>query len=133
MSQSRLRCAPRLRAQSLATALASLYFPAMNAPLVGLTGGIASGKSTVARAFGALGVPVVDADQLAREVVEVGSEGLAEIVRTFGAGVLLPDGSLDRKALGALVFADATQRLKLNAITHPRIARLSAERVRTLS
>lgn len=104
--------------------------PAMNAvPVVGLTGGIASGKSTVARAFADRGVPVVDADQLAREVVAPGSEGLAEIIETFGPEVLLPDGSLDRKALGARVFQDSSLRQRLNAITHPRIARLSAERL----
>lgn len=105
----------------------------MSVPVVGLTGGIASGKSTVARLFGALGVPVIDADQLAREVVQPGSEGLAEIVRAFGPGVLLSDGTLDRKALGALVFGDSALRAKLNAITHPRIGLLSAERMRTLS
>jgi dephospho-CoA kinase len=100
----------------------------MTLPTVGLTGGIASGKSTVARAFAALGVPVIDADQLAREVVERGSEGLAEIVRSFGTGVLQADGSLDRKALARIVFADAARRNELNAITHPRIARLAQER-----
>jgi len=101
----------------------------MAVPVVGLTGGIASGKSTVARAFAARGVPVVDADQLAREVVAPGTEGLAEIVATFGDDVLLADGALDRKALGARVFHDAGLRQKLNAITHPRIARLSAQRL----
>lgn len=101
----------------------------MAVPVVGLTGGIASGKSTVARVFAERGVPVIDADQLAREVVAPGSEGLLEIVATFGGDVLLPDGSLDRKALGAKVFADPALRQKLNAITHPRIGRLSAERI----
>lgn len=104
----------------------------MAVPVVGLTGGIASGKSTVGRAFADLGVPVIDADQLAREVVALGSEGLAEVVATFGEDVLLADGSLDRKALGARVFQDATLRHKLNAITHPRIARLSAERLASI-
>jgi len=101
----------------------------MAVPVVGLTGGIASGKSTVARAFVELGVPVVDADQLAREVVAPGSEGHREIIETFGPEVLLPDGSLDRKAIAARVFQDSTLRLKLNAMVHPRIARLSAERL----
>lgn len=101
----------------------------MAVPVVGLTGGIASGKSTVGRAFAELGVPVIDADQLAREVVAPGSEGLAEIVATFGDDLLLPDGTLDRKALGARVFQDAALRQKLNAITHPRIARLSTARI----
>lgn len=105
----------------------------MKLSTVGLTGGIASGKSTVSRAFQELGVPIVDADLLAREVVEPGSEGLSEIVKVFGADVLLPDGSLDRKALGARVFADASLRAKLNAITHPRIAMLAAERMRKIA
>lgn len=105
----------------------------MAVPVVGLTGGIASGKSTVARAFAELGIPVIDADQLAREVVAPGSEGLAEIVSSFGRDVLLPDGSLDRKALGARVFQDRDLRQKLNAITHPRIARLSAERLAAIA
>jgi dephospho-CoA kinase len=104
----------------------------MTVPVVGLTGGIASGKSTVARMFVARGIPVVDADQLAREVVAVGSEGLAAIVESFGQGVLLPDGSLDRKALGALIFSDPALRLRLNALTHPLVARLSAERIREI-
>ena len=101
----------------------------MAVPVVGLTGGIASGKSTVARAFAGLGVPVIDADQLAREVVAPGSEALREIVETFGSDVLLGDGSLDRKALAARVFPDEGLRRRLNAITHPRIGRLSAERI----
>jgi dephospho-CoA kinase len=101
--------------------------------VVGLTGGIASGKSTVARHFAELGVPSVDADLLAREVVAKGSPGLAAIVETFGEDVLLPDGNLDRKAMGQKVFSDPTARAQLNAITHPRIAALGAERVRALS
>ncbi len=96
---------------------------------VGLTGGIASGKSTVARTFAALGVPIVDADQVAREVVAKGSEGLREIVAAFGEGMLLADGTLDRKALGARVFSDDEARRQLNAITHPRIAARSMERM----
>lgn len=105
----------------------------MAVPVVGLTGGIASGKSTVARHFEQLGVPSVDADQLAREVVAKGSAGLSAIVEAFGEEVLLPDGSLDRKAMGQRVFSDAAARARLNAITHPRIAELGAERVRVLS
>jgi dephospho-CoA kinase len=105
----------------------------MTLPMVGLTGGIASGKSTVARAFKALGVPVVDADLLAREVVEPGSEGLSEIVRVFGADVLNADGTLHRKALGARVFADAGLRAQLNAITHPRIAMAASQRMQELA
>lgn len=97
--------------------------------VIGLTGGIASGKSSVARELASLGVVVVDADALAREVVAKGSEGLAEVVRAFGQDVLQPDGSLDRERLGARVFQDSEARARLNAITHPRIARLSAERI----
>jgi dephospho-CoA kinase len=90
--------------------------------LFGLTGGIASGKTTVAARFRAHGVPVIDADQLAREVVARGSEGLRAIVESFGHGVLGPDGALDRKGLGRLVFSDDDARRRINAITHPRIA-----------
>ncbi|MDQ3030847.1 MAG: dephospho-CoA kinase [Myxococcota bacterium] len=93
--------------------------------IVGLTGGIASGKSTVGRIFRELGVHVVDADLVAREVVAKGSEGLAEVVREFGEGVLAADGSLDRKKLGAIVFADDVKRKKLESITHPRIGERS--------
>ncbi|MDH5491885.1 MAG: dephospho-CoA kinase [Myxococcales bacterium] len=99
---------------------------------IGLTGGIASGKSSVARLFSELGVPVVDADRLAREVVARGTEGLQEIVETFGESMRRPDGSLDRERLGALVFADETARAKLEAITHPRIARAAASRIAEL-
>jgi dephospho-CoA kinase len=98
-------------------------------PLIGLTGGIASGKSTVASQLVDLGAVVVDADALAREVVAKGSEGLAEVVAAFGREVLTPDGSLDRERLGARVFQDVAARNMLNGITHPRIGRLSAERI----
>jgi dephospho-CoA kinase len=91
-------------------------------PTFGLTGGIASGKSTVGRLFAELGVPVVDADQLARDVVAPGSEGLAEIVRAFGPTYLDDEGALDRKKLGSMVFADEAARRILEGITHPRIA-----------
>ena len=96
---------------------------------VGLTGGIGAGKSTVARRLVEHGAVVVDADRLARDVVEPDSEGLAAVVGTFGPGVLTPDGALDRPALGALVFGDEDARLLLNGILHPRIAALTAERV----
>jgi dephospho-CoA kinase len=89
--------------------------------LIGLTGGIASGKSTVAKRFVERGAVLVDADALAREVVEPGTPGLAEIERVFGPSVLSPDGSLNRPALGAIIFADADKREQLNAITHPAI------------
>lgn len=88
---------------------------------VGLTGGIASGKSTVARVFRDLGAHVLDADRIAREVVTAGSAVLPRIVRAFGAGVLRPDGSLDRQALGAIVFADEGKRRVLEGMLHPLI------------
>jgi dephospho-CoA kinase len=94
---------------------------------VGLTGGIAAGKSAVAALFRQLGVSVVDADAVAREVVERGSEGLAEVVDAFGPGVLAEDGSLDRKKLGAIVFEAPELRRKLEAITHPRIGARSMQ------
>jgi dephospho-CoA kinase len=97
--------------------------------VVGLTGGIASGKSTVARAFAALGAEVIDADQVARDVVAPGQPALDDIVRAFGREVLLPDGTLDRKRVAARVFADAEARRALNAITHPRIAAETARRI----
>jgi dephospho-CoA kinase len=101
--------------------------------LFGLTGGLASGKSTVGARFRARGVPVIDADQLAREVVAPGSEGLGAVVARFGASVLAPDGTLDRARLGAIVFADPAERRALNAILHPRIGALTAERAAELS
>jgi dephospho-CoA kinase len=94
----------------------------MSMRVIGLTGGIASGKSTAARTLAELGARIVDADKVARDVVEPGQPALAEIARTFGREMLLPDGTLDRKRLGAIIFADADQRRALNAITHPRIA-----------
>lgn len=89
--------------------------------IAGLTGGIASGKSTVTQIFRGLGGYVVDADVWARRVVEPGSEGLQEIVESFGMGVLTKRQELDRKALGQLIFSDAAARERLNAITHPRV------------
>ena len=88
---------------------------------VGLTGGIAAGKSTVAGHLAQLGAVVVDADRLARDVVAPGTEGLAEIAREFGDGVVTADGALDRAALGAVVFQDPARRRALERITHPRI------------
>jgi dephospho-CoA kinase len=99
---------------------------------VGLTGGIGAGKSTVAGALAALGAVVVDADALARRVLEPGTPGLAEVVAAFGEGVLAPDGSLDRPALARLAFADEAARNRLNAITHPRIAELTARELATV-
>ncbi|MFC7328390.1 dephospho-CoA kinase [Marinactinospora rubrisoli] len=94
---------------------------------VGLTGGIGSGKSEVARRLADRGAVVIDADRLAREVVEPGTSGLAEVVAEFGEGVLTPDGRLDRGRLGEIVFADAERLARLNAIVHPRVAERSAE------
>jgi len=89
--------------------------------LAGLTGGIATGKSTVSTMFAHLGAKIVDADLLAREVVMPGQAALVEIVREFGPEVLAPDGSLDRKRVGAIVFGDAQKRKRLEEITHPAI------------
>lgn len=94
---------------------------------VGLTGGIGAGKSTVARRLAALGAVLVDADRVAREVVEPGTEGLAAVVAAFGTGVLDAAGGLDRPALGRIVFADEAARLRLNGLLHPRIARRTRE------
>lgn len=88
---------------------------------VGLTGGIASGKSRAAEIFASLGVTVIDSDVIAREIVAPGSAGLAAIVRRFGPRVLDAQGQLDRRALRTLVFADPTAREDLEAITHPLI------------
>jgi len=87
----------------------------------GLTGGFASGKSTVARRFAARGLPVLDADQLAREVVTPGSEGLRAVTEAFGKDVLDAGGNLDRKALGERIFGDEDARRRLEGILHPRI------------
>jgi dephospho-CoA kinase len=95
--------------------------------MVGLTGGIGSGKSVVATRLAQLGTVLIDADQIAREVVAPGTEGLAEIAATFGDQVLGVDGSLDRAALGALVFDDEPARRKLERITHPRVRARTAQ------
>jgi dephospho-CoA kinase len=94
-----------------------------------LTGGIASGKSTVARRLADHGAVGIDADTLAREVVEPGTAGLAMIRAEFGSGVLLPNGSLNRAALGTIIFADPARRERLNAITHPAVRQLTRDRV----
>ncbi|RDX56362.1 CoaE-domain-containing protein [Lentinus brumalis] len=91
--------------------------------VIGLTGGIATGKSTVSSLLRAHHLPIVDADVLARKVVEPGTPALAQIVRAFGRDVLLPDGSLDRAKLGRIVFADEARRKQLNAIVHPAVRR----------
>jgi dephospho-CoA kinase len=101
--------------------------------LIGLTGGIASGKSTFAAVLRSRGVPVVDADAIARASVAPGSPGLAEIARTFGPDVIAPDGTLDRKRMGALVFADPRARRRLEAVTHPAVRRAVAEETARLA
>ncbi|MDT2800721.1 dephospho-CoA kinase [Vagococcus lutrae] len=88
---------------------------------LGLTGGIATGKSTVTRFFRQHDIPVVDADVIAREVVEPGTDGLAEIIKTFGTEILLEDGSLNRKKLGEIIFKDEDKREMLNQILHQEI------------
>ncbi|KAF8167239.1 dephospho-CoA kinase [Crassisporium funariophilum] len=89
--------------------------------VVGLTGGIATGKSTVSALLKASKVPVVDADVIARRVVEPGTPALAKIKATFGSEVLFPDGTLDRKKLGSIIFTDEVKRRKLNSIVHPAV------------
>lgn len=94
---------------------------------IGLTGGIGSGKSEVSKRLSARGAVVVDADKIAREVVEPGTVGLARVVAAFGEGVLRPDGSLDREKLGSIVFADPDRLAALNAIVHPLVGERVAE------
>ncbi|NUT35602.1 MAG: dephospho-CoA kinase [Hamadaea sp.] len=94
---------------------------------VGLTGGIGSGKSSVAARLAELGAVVIDSDRLAREVVEPGTDGHAEVVARFGAGVLAADGTIDRAALAAKVFGDPDARKALEAIVHPRVRARTAE------
>jgi len=94
---------------------------------VGLTGGVASGKSTVSEILAELGAVIIDGDKLAREVVEKGTPGLAQVVEAFGAGVLTPEGSLDRPKLGRIVFADEEQRRRLEGIVHPLVFERYAE------
>ena len=101
--------------------------------IVGLTGGIASGKSTVSEMFRGLGVPVIDADVLAREVVEPGEPALEEIAEAFGPEVLGEQGRLDREALGQIVFENDEARARLGEITHPRIGQRMWERAEAYS
>jgi len=96
---------------------------------IGLTGGIGSGKSTVSELLAARGAVIVDADRIAREVVEPGTPGLAAVVEAFGEQVLAADGSLDRPALAAVVFSDPAARARLDGIVHPLVRRRSAELV----
>lgn len=101
--------------------------------VIGLTGGIGSGKSTVARCFFMLGVPVVDADDVARDVVAPGSDGLREIIEHFGNGILHADGSLDRAQLRKLIFEHPAQRRVLEDILHPRIYAEMRRRISALA
>ncbi|MGW8973203.1 dephospho-CoA kinase [Streptomyces platensis] len=94
---------------------------------VGLTGGIGAGKSEVSRLLASYGAVIVDADKIAREVVEPGTPGLAAVVEEFGADVLAPDGTLDRPKLGGIVFSDPGRLKALNAIVHPLVGARSAE------
>ena len=94
---------------------------------IGLTGGIGSGKSTVSGLLAARGAVVIDADRIAREVVEPGTSGLADVVRAFGPGVLGEDGALDRPALAAIVFADPQARKTLDGIVHPLVRARATE------
>lgn len=101
--------------------------------LIGLTGGIASGKSTVGRWLAAAGIPVVDSDQLSRDAVAPGSPGLAAVVERFGRGMLTHTGELNRPALGDLIFHDEEARTALNGIMHPAIAGLARDRLSALA
>lgn len=97
--------------------------------VVGLTGGIASGVSLVAGIFRELGAIVIEADQVSRQVVEPGTDVYLKIVEVFGEGVLQPDGAIDRRRLGAIIFNNASSRRRLNAITHPGIRRRIVEEI----
>jgi dephospho-CoA kinase len=98
--------------------------------LLGLTGGIASGKSTVAKILERLGAAVINADDLAREVVQPGKVAWKEIIEAFGTGVLQPDQTLDRQKLRTVIFSDRDGRKKLESIIHPRVRALAEERIR---
>jgi len=99
---------------------------------IGLTGGIGSGKSTVARLFASRGAPILDADELARELVSPGTPALGEILAAFGDGILDADGALDRRRLRERVFSDSVARKRLEAIVHPRIREAMLERLEGL-
>lgn len=101
--------------------------------LVGLTGGIATGKSTVADLFRRFGAAVIDADQLARDVVQPGKPAWREIVKCFGKRVLLPDRTIDRPALGSIVFRNRRKLRRLERIIHPRVAREQQRRARRIA
>jgi dephospho-CoA kinase len=98
-------------------------------PIVGLTGGIGAGKSTVAAILAELGARVIDADRIGHEVYRPGTEGHRRVAEAFGPGVVAADGTIDRRALGAVVFADPGARARLNAIVHPLLAAEVARRI----
>ncbi len=98
--------------------------------ILGLTGGIATGKSTVSAMLRERGIPVIDADVIAREVVEPGKPAYEAIVKHFGRDILLPGGEINRKLLGDVVFSDETERQKLNAIVHPEVRRVMREQAK---
>ena len=100
--------------------------------IIGLTGGIGSGKTTIAKLFSELGVPIVDADAIARQVVEPGSPALTEIAQTFGPDIIEKDGTLNRRAMRQLIFNDAKKRHQLEKILHPRIQREMLAQTETL-
>lgn len=125
--------AKHLRTPAVTTAFHGKQAAVAGVRVIGLTGGIATGKSTVSGMLRELGAPVVDADDMARRVVEPGTPALAEIAARFGDDVLTPDGQLDRKRLGEIVFDDAEARRALNAITHPRIAAASQAEIARLA
>jgi dephospho-CoA kinase len=100
--------------------------------VIGLTGGIAAGKSTVSRQLAALGAHVIDADAVGHAVIAPQGEAYPEVVAAFGTEILDPDGTISRRKLGALVFADAAQRARLNAISHPRMAGRMAREIEAL-
>jgi dephospho-CoA kinase len=100
--------------------------------VIGLTGGIGSGKSTIADLFAAIGAPVIDTDRISRDIVEPGSETLQTIVQRFGSGVLLPDGHLDRKQLRERIFHDRADRAWLEQLLHPRIGEELQRRIAAL-
>ncbi len=100
---------------------------------IGLTGSIGTGKSTVTRYLKAKGLPVIDADVLAKRCLEVGAPGYAEVVDTFGASYLAADGTIDRVKLGTRVFSDESARVKLNAIVHPKVRAMMWEAYEALS
>ncbi|GIO21712.1 dephospho-CoA kinase [Oceanobacillus sp. J11TS1] len=96
--------------------------------VIGLTGGIASGKSTVAKMFAALDIPVIDADIIAREVVEPGEESYQKVVEVFGEEILKEDGSINRPKLGSIIFSDSEKRERLNQIVHPAVRKRVLEK-----